>query len=59
MYGGRWLMEGKKVIIVVRLIKEADSKSNRRIEKEIMQELAESMPKIPWQGEIQKIVVLD
>jgi len=52
-------MEGKKVIIVVRLIKEADSKSNRRIEKEIMQELAESMPKIPWQGEIQKIVVLD
>ncbi|MGQ9565538.1 MAG: hypothetical protein ACUVT5_03210 [Candidatus Bathyarchaeales archaeon] len=52
-------MEGKKVIIVVRLIKEADGKSNRRIEREIMQELAEGMPKIPWQDEIQKIVVLD
>jgi len=55
----RWFMEGKKVIIVVRLIREADDKSNRKIEKEILDELTEGMPKIPWQGEIQKIVVLD
>ena len=52
-------MEGKKVIIVVRLIKEADEKSNKTIENEIMRDLAEGMPKIPWQGEVQKIVVLD
>jgi len=52
-------MESKKVIIVMRLIKEATEKPNTKIEKEIMEELSEGMPKIPWQGAIQKIVVLD
>jgi hypothetical protein len=52
-------MEGKKVIIVVRLIKEAAEKSNAKLEKEIMDELVEGLPKIPWQGEVQRIIVLD
>lgn len=49
----------KKAIIEVQLIKEAAETSNEKLEREIMEELSEELPKIPWQGKIEKVTVLD
>lgn len=49
----------KKAIIEVLLIEEAVKKTNKKLEKEIMDELSEELPKIPWQGKIVKVTVLD
>lgn len=49
----------KKAIIEVSLIKEATDTPNDTLEREIMDELSEELPKIPWQGKIEKVTVLD
>jgi hypothetical protein len=56
MNGGKIL---KKAIIEVQLIKEAAETPNRQLEQEIMDELSDELPKIPWQGKIEKVTVLD
>jgi hypothetical protein len=54
--GGKVL---KKAIIEVQLIKEAADTPNRKLEQEILDELSDELPKIPWQGKIEKVTVLD
>jgi hypothetical protein len=49
----------KKAIIEVQLIKEAAETPNEELEKEILQELSEELPKIPWQGKIKKVRVVE
>ena len=49
----------KKAIIEVQLIKEATETSNEELEKEILQELSDELPKIPWQGKIKKVTVVE
>jgi len=49
----------KKAIIEVQLIKEAEESPNKKLEQEIMEELSEELPKIPWQGKIEKVTVRD
>lgn len=49
----------KKAIIEVKLIKEAEETPNKKLEQEIMKELSEELPKIPWQGKIEKVTVRD
>ncbi len=49
----------KKAIIEVQLIKEAEETPNKKLEQEIMEELSEELPKIPWQGRIEKVTVRD
>jgi hypothetical protein len=56
MNGGKTL---KKAIIEVQLIKEAAETPNKKLEQEIMDELSDELPKIPWQGKIEKVTVLD
>jgi hypothetical protein len=54
--GGKVL---KKAIIEVQLIKEAADTPNTKLEQEIMDELSDELPKIPWQGKIERVTVLD
>lgn len=54
--GGKTL---KKAIIEVQLIKEAADTPNRKLEQEILTELSDELPRIPWQGKIEKVTVLD
>ena len=54
--GGRAL---KKAIIEVQLIKEAADTPNKKLEQEILAELSDELPKIPWQGKVEKVTVLD
>ena len=49
----------KKAIIEIQLIKEAADTPNRKLEQEILDELSDELPKIPWQGKIEKVTVLD
>jgi hypothetical protein len=49
----------KKAIIEVQLIKEAEGTPNKKLEQEIMEELSEELPRIPWQGRIEKVTVRD
>ena len=49
----------KKAIIEVQLIKEAAETPNEELEKEILRELSEELPKIPWQGKIKKVRVVE
>lgn len=54
--GGKVL---KKAIIEVQLIREAADTPNTKLEQEIMDELSDELPKIPWQGKIERVTVLD
>lgn len=49
----------KKAIIEVQLIREAADTPNTKLEQEIMDELSDELPKIPWQGKIERVTVLD
>ena len=54
--GGKAL---KKAIIEVSLISEAAETPNRELEKEILGELLRELPRIPWQGKIVKVTVVE
>ena len=41
------------------VINEAAETSNEELEKEILRELSEELPKIPWQGKIKKVRVVE
>lgn len=49
----------KKAIITVQLIQEAAETPNAALEREILEELSEELPRIPWQGKIIKVTVLE
>jgi len=48
---------GKKGVIVIFLLEESVEKSNREIEKEIMQELSEEPKRIPWLKKVESVKV--
>jgi len=48
---------GKKAVIVIRLLEESLEKTNKEIEKEILEELSTGEPKIPWFKNVEKITV--
>lgn len=49
----------KKAIIVVSLVKESAEKTDEEIEREIMEELSERPPKIPWMEKVEKVTVTE
>ena len=50
-------MKTKKAFITIRLVKEAEKKSNKEIEKEIFESLSKGLPRIPWLAEVEKVTV--
>jgi len=52
-------MKSKKVVIVINLVEESIEKANEEIEKEILQELADDMPMIPWLERVEKVTVIE
>lgn len=52
-------MKEKTAFIVIQLVNESLEKPNEEIEKEIYQELSESICAIPWLKKIIKITVLN
>jgi len=52
-------MKSKKVIIVINLVEESIEKANEEIEKEILQELTDDMPVIPWLESVEKVTVIE
>lgn len=52
-------MKAKKAVIVVRLVEESLERENSEIEKEIIQELMDDLPVIPWFESIEKITVTE
>ena len=49
----------KKAIIVIKLVEESKSKSNRELEREIYSELSKLPQKIPWMESIEKVIVVE
>lgn len=47
----------KKAIIVISLVEESAEKANDEIEKEILKELSEAPPKVPWMKKVEKVTV--
>jgi len=52
-------MKTKKVVIVINLVEESVEKANEEIEKEILQELTDDMPIIPWLATVEKVTVIE
>jgi len=52
-------MKGKKVIIVISLVKESEEKPNEEIEQEIFQTISEGLPRIPWLESVDKVTVIE
>jgi hypothetical protein len=49
----------KKVIITFLLVKKAEEKSNKEIEKEILKTLSKEPPRIPWVAEVERVRVIE
>ena len=49
----------KKVVIVISLVEESIEKSNKEIEKDILEELSEDLPRIPWFKSVERVTVTD
>lgn len=47
----------KKALIEVALVEESTDRTNKEIEKEILEELSENQHAIPWAAKIEKISV--
>jgi len=52
-------MKTKKVVIVVNLVEESIEKANEEIEKDILHELNDDMPIIPWLDRVEKVTVIE
>lgn len=52
-------MVGKRAIIEIRLVDEAEEKPSRDIEEEIWLELSKGEPRIPWFGSVEKVTVME
>jgi hypothetical protein len=51
--------ESKKVVIVINLVEESLEKANEEIEKEILEELTDDMPIIPWLERVERVTVIE
>jgi hypothetical protein len=49
---------GKKVVLIIRLIPEAEQQSAKEIQRDIEAERREILRVIPWASEIEKIEVI-
>lgn len=52
-------MKAKKAVIVVRLVEESLEKDNSEIRKEIIEELMDDLPVIPWFESIEKVTITE
>ncbi len=52
-------MKSKKAVIVINLVEESVEKANEEIEKEILQELSDDMPIIPWLQNVERVTVIE
>ncbi len=52
-------MSAKKVIIIINLVDESVEKPNDEIAKEILHELTDDMPIIPWLQSVEKVSVIE
>ena len=50
-------MKTKRAFITILLVAESDEKSNRKIEKEILENLSKGLPTIPWLAKVEKVTV--
>jgi len=53
------IVKTKKAIIVINLVEESIETANEEIEKEILQELTDDMPIIPWLANVEKVIVIE
>ena len=49
----------KKAVIVISLIEESIEKTNKEIEKDILEELSKDLPRIPWFKKVERVTVTD
>ena len=49
----------KKAIIVIALVKESDNVVNKKVEKEIFDDLSKNPPCIPWFRKVEKVTVIE
>jgi len=52
-------MKAKKAVIIINLVEESMEKANEEIEKEILQELTDDLPVIPWLEKVEKVTVIE
>ncbi len=52
-------MKSKKVVIIINLVEESIETTNEEIEKQILNELSDDMPIIPWLERIEKVTVIE
>lgn len=50
---------GKKALIVIFLVKESAEKTNKEIEKDILEALSKGPTLIPWQKNVEKVTVIE
>ena len=49
----------KKVVIVISLVEESIEKTNKEIEKDVLEELSKDLPRIPWCKNVERVTVTD
>jgi len=49
----------KKVVIVISLVEESIEKTNKEIEKDVLEELSKDLPRIPWFKKVERVTVMD
>jgi len=49
----------KKAIIVIALVKESNNVVNKKVEKEIFDDLSKNPPYIPWFRKVEKVTVIE
>ena len=49
----------KKAIIVIALVKESNNVGNKKVEKEILDDLSKSLPCIPWFRKVENVTVIE
>jgi hypothetical protein len=52
-------MKCKKAVIVINLLEESLEKNNEEIEKQILHELTDDMPLIPWLERVERVTVIE
>jgi len=50
---------GKKVIIVISLVEESGEMSDEEIKRDLVEELSEILPRIPWMKEVESVTVTE
>jgi hypothetical protein len=49
----------KKAVIVVSLVEESTKVANKKIQKDVLNQLSEEPSRIPWLKEVQKVTVTE